>query len=64
MYFIFEYFFIRLIEESGWLMTIRSIMQLSGAVVDLLDAQGSSVCLSLEDGWDITAQVIMMHYID
>ncbi|XP_068906049.1 uncharacterized protein [Tenebrio molitor] len=32
-------------------------MQLSGAVVDLLDLQGSSVAICLEDGWDTTAQV-------
>lgn len=50
----------KLIEESGWLLTIRTLMQLSGAVVDLLDAQGSSVCLSLEDGSDVTAQVYII----
>lgn len=36
---------------------IQNIMQLSGAVVDLLDLQGSSVAICLEEGWDITAQV-------
>lgn len=47
----------RLIEESGWLWQLRQLFQLSGAVVDLLDLQGSSVLISLEDGWDATAQV-------
>lgn len=47
----------RLVEESGWLCALRQLFQLSGAVVDLLDLQGSSVLLSLEDGWDVTAQV-------
>ncbi|KAH9641841.1 hypothetical protein HF086_001557 [Spodoptera exigua] len=46
-----------LIEESGWLWQLRQLFQLSGAVVDLLDLQGSSVLLSLEDGWDATAQI-------
>ncbi|KAM3965988.1 LOW QUALITY PROTEIN: SET domain binding factor [Aphomia sociella] len=49
--------FLRLIEESGWLWQLRQLFQLSGAVVDLLDLQGSSVLLSLEDGWDVTAQI-------
>ncbi|XP_039747525.1 myotubularin-related protein 5 isoform X2 [Pararge aegeria] len=49
--------FFRLVEESGWLWQLRQLFQLSGAVVDLLDVQGSSVLLSLEDGWDVTAQI-------
>jgi hypothetical protein len=47
----------RLIESSEWLQHLQNIMQLAGAVVDLLDVQGSSVMICLEDGWDITAQV-------
>ncbi|KAK4886969.1 hypothetical protein RN001_003240 [Aquatica leii] len=52
-----EQTFYKLIENSEWLQQIQNIMQLSGAVVDLLDLQGSSVAICLEDGWDITAQV-------
>lgn len=51
------FLFLRLIENSEWLQQIQNIMQLSGAVVDLLDLQGSSVAICLEEGWDITAQV-------
>lgn len=49
--------FAKLLEQSEWLQQIRSLLQLSGAVVDLIDLQGSSVTLALEDGWDVTAQV-------
>ncbi|XP_041970120.1 myotubularin-related protein 13 isoform X2 [Aricia agestis] len=49
--------FLRLVEESGWLWQLRQVFQLAGAVVDLLDVQASSVLLSLEDGWDATAQI-------
>nr|XP_022903843.1 myotubularin-related protein 13 isoform X2 [Onthophagus taurus] len=52
-----EQSFYRLIENSEWLQQLQNIMQLSGAVIDLLDLQGSSVAICLEDGWDVTAQV-------
>ena len=49
--------FYKMVEGSEWLHLLQSLMQLSGAVVDLLDIQGASMMLCLEDGWDITAQV-------
>ncbi|XP_058057727.1 myotubularin-related protein 13 [Anopheles bellator] len=49
--------FAKLIEQSDWLQQIRGLLQLSGAVVDLMDLQESSVTLALEDGWDVTAQI-------
>ncbi|XP_078332157.1 myotubularin-related protein 13-like isoform X3 [Crassostrea virginica] len=50
--------FLKLVEESEWLLQVQNIMQLSGATVDLLDVQGSSVMICLEDGWDCTTQVV------
>ena len=49
--------FHKLVEQSEWLQLLQSVMQLAGAVTDLMDIQGSSVMLCLEDGWDLTCQV-------
>lgn len=52
-----DHTFTKLIEQSEWLQQIRSLLQLSGTVVDLLDLHEASVNLAFEDGWDITSQV-------
>lgn len=49
--------FLKLVESSEWLSHLGTLLQLSGAVVDLLDSQGASVMLCLEDGWDVTSQI-------
>ncbi|KAL1427201.1 hypothetical protein MTO96_017698 [Rhipicephalus appendiculatus] len=53
-----ELSFYKMVEGSEWLNQLQCILQLSGAAVDLIDVQGSSVMLCLEDGWDFTCQVV------
>ena len=52
-----EQTFLRQVEASEWLPYLGSLMQISGAVIDVMDILGASVMVCLEDGWDATAQI-------
>ena len=56
--------FLGAVEDSEWLNQLSNLLQLAGAVVDLIDLQCSSVLVALENGWDYTAQVsiLMCHF--
>ncbi|CAH8574882.1 unnamed protein product [Schistosoma haematobium] len=47
-------------HENGWFLQLKSLLELAGTVVDLLDLQGASVALCLENGSDVVAQTVSL----
>lgn len=57
-----ELTFWKAVEGSDWLSQLTTIMQLTAATVDLID-EGASVMFCMEDGSDITTQVVSLSQI-
>ena len=54
------FYYDRAVESSEWLQHLSTLLQYSGAIVDLIDVLGASVMILLEEGWDFTAQVCLV----
>ncbi|CAH8512381.1 unnamed protein product [Schistosoma turkestanicum] len=47
-------------HENGWFIHLKSLLELAGTVVNLLDLQGASVALCLENGSDVVTQTVSL----
>jgi len=48
---------IKTIENLEWFVQLKSILECANSIVDLMDNQGKSVLLAIEEGWDLTPQI-------
>lgn len=45
------------IESLEWFDQLKSIMECANKIVEMIDSQGKSILLAIEDGWDLTPQI-------
>uniref|UniRef100_H2XNB0 Myotubularin-related protein 13 n=1 Tax=Ciona intestinalis TaxID=7719 RepID=H2XNB0_CIOIN len=45
------------VEDSGWLVQVSQLLEVAGAVVDVIDIHGGSVMIAVEDGCDAVPQI-------
>ncbi|GAB6021252.1 hypothetical protein CHUAL_003867 [Chamberlinius hualienensis] len=50
----------KLLQNSEWMNQLQTILRITTTAVYLVDVQGSSVMICLEDGWDITTQIVSL----
>jgi hypothetical protein len=49
--------FFKQLQDSKWFEQLRSLIDVANLICERMD-DGSSVMVALEDGWDLTAQVV------
>lgn len=47
----------RTIENLEWFEQLKSIQDCANSIVDMIDSQGKSILLAIEEGWDLTPQI-------
>lgn len=51
--------FFKLLHESKWFEQLKALLDVANMICERMD-EGSSVMVALEDGWDLTAQVVAL----
>jgi len=49
--------YLKNVQDSGWLDQVSQLLQIAGAIVDVMDIQAASVMIAVDDGRDVTPQL-------
>ncbi|KAI1296516.1 Myotubularin-related protein 13 [Halotydeus destructor] len=50
--------FYRQIEATEWMKQLQKILHIASTIVEVIDSQGASVMVCLEEGWDLVPQIV------